>query len=249
MATARAAREVKWDQTKFMEALEFVKMAAPTGFGKSLIFQAIPIVADFLLGEYPMTCSILVISPLQSLMLDQVDKLKKLGVNAAAIYAEQDEEVLRDIENDVGVCNLVFTSPESMLGTSRWRKFLLSESFAQYCVGVVFDEAHCIAQWGFGSSNNSPFRKWYGQVGEIRSLLDASVKLAVFTATASKATKATILTALNMENISTYYIEKSPVKENLCFFLEYVKNDIPLEVIFGNLIHEIKMFGKKQQEQ
>ncbi len=79
-------------------------------------------------------------------MLDQVEKLKKAGINAAAIYAEQEESVLEDIETDV-VFNVIFTSPESMLGTNPWRKFITSEMFSRYRVGVVFDEAHCIAHW------------------------------------------------------------------------------------------------------
>lgn len=72
--------------------------SAPTGYGKSLVFHAIPIVADFLMEKLVGTSCIIVVSPLQSLMLDQVSKLKEVGINAAAIYADQTEEILQEIE-------------------------------------------------------------------------------------------------------------------------------------------------------
>ena len=55
-------------------------------------------VADYLRDMNPFTSSILIISPLQSLMLDQVAKLRDIDINAAAIYSDQSEEVLKDIE-------------------------------------------------------------------------------------------------------------------------------------------------------
>ena len=64
--------------------------SAPTGFGKSLIFQAIPLVVDHLLGNQAGTSIILVISPLQSLMFDQVKYLKETaGLNTVAIHKDQ----------------------------------------------------------------------------------------------------------------------------------------------------------------
>ncbi len=51
---------------------------------------------------------------------------------------------------------------------------------------------------GLGTTQKPAIRKWYGQVGEIRAFLDSSVKLAVFTATASRSTKASIFSVLNL---------------------------------------------------
>lgn len=78
-------------------------------------------------------------------MLDQVAYLKSIGVNAAAVFEGQDEQVLRDIED--GVYSHVYASPESMLGVKRWKKMLQSSHFIENCVVVAVDEAHCISQW------------------------------------------------------------------------------------------------------
>ena len=72
--------------------------------------------------------------------------LKRIGISAAAIYAGQFEEMFKDIEEG-GIFSIIFTSPESMLATDRWRRFLLSATFTSNWVCVAFDEAHCIAHW------------------------------------------------------------------------------------------------------
>ena len=120
--------------------------SAPTGYGKSLIFQCLPMIADILKDNLIGTCKALVISPLKSLMLDQVSKLKlTTGVTAAAIYDGQDEKVLKEIEN--GDHSLVFASPESVLGTERWRTIFSSNYFKDNCEILVVDEAHCVVHW------------------------------------------------------------------------------------------------------
>ena len=87
-----------------------IYFGAPMGFGKSLIFQSMPIIADHLLEHAMGTSSVLVIPPLQSLMFDQVTYLNSIGISAAAIYDGQDEDILKDIENG-GIYGLVFASP------------------------------------------------------------------------------------------------------------------------------------------
>ena len=120
MANSVAVKGLVWNEDRFKEGVDFVKhlyqvdnlfeeqlralqgffqgkdlfFSAPTGYGKSLVFHAIPIVADFLMDKLIGTSCIVVVSPLQSLMLDQVSKLKEIGINAAAIYADQSEEIL-----------------------------------------------------------------------------------------------------------------------------------------------------------
>lgn len=78
-------------------------------------------------------------------MLDQVAHLQSLGINAVAVYADQDPKVLEDVEN--GIYSHVYASPESMLTVQRWRKMLQSPTFQEHCVVVAVDEAHCINQW------------------------------------------------------------------------------------------------------
>ena len=115
--------------SSFMEKIFF---SAHTGYGKSLIFQAIPIISD-----------VLVISQLISLMKDQVRNCnERLGIYAATIYSMQDEQVLQSIED--GCYSLVYSSPEALLATKRWRSFVMSSSLRDRCVAVVIGKGHCL---------------------------------------------------------------------------------------------------------
>ena len=142
MATFKltGGKNLVWKESLFNEGIEYIKylfqienilndqrtalmkffkgndiyFSAPTGFGKSLIFQSMPIIADHLLEQAMGTSSVLVIPPLQSLMFDQVTYLNSIGISAAAIYDGQDEDILKDIENG-GIYSLVYASPEAML--------------------------------------------------------------------------------------------------------------------------------------
>jgi superfamily II DNA helicase RecQ len=78
-------------------------------------------------------------------MLDQVAHLQSLGINAVAVYADQDPKVLEEVEE--GIYSHVYISPESMLSHQRWRKMLESPTFQEHCVVVAVDEAHCISHW------------------------------------------------------------------------------------------------------
>ena len=124
-----------------------IYFSAPTGFGKSLIFQCLPMIADILNNDVIGTCKALVICPLKALMLDQVEKLRKhTAITAAAIYDGQEERILQEIEN--GDYSIVYASPESVLGNERWRKQLTTSSyFRENCKLLVIDEAHCIVHW------------------------------------------------------------------------------------------------------
>ena len=77
-------------------------------------------------------------------MHDQV-KINHLGISAAAVYKDQNEDVLDDILD--GCYSLIFTSPESMLATKRWEKIWKAQSFMEDWVCIAIDEAHCISQW------------------------------------------------------------------------------------------------------
>ena len=122
-----------------------VFFCAATGYGKSIIFQCMPLLVDILSDQVVGTSTMIVVSPLVSLMLDQVSKMRQYGINAVAIFQDQDEDVLNDILD--GVYSLVYTSPESMLGTKKWEKLWKCQTFMDSCVGIAIDEAHCISQW------------------------------------------------------------------------------------------------------
>lgn len=120
----------------------------PTGGGKSLVYQ-IPALA---FDEYDLRCGhppgggvTLVISPLIALMKDQVDALRRLGVQAAAMDSSQSREVWLDTCQKLksGVLKLLYVAPErlqnegfvAMIGAIKIRM-------------VAVDEAHCVSQWG-----------------------------------------------------------------------------------------------------
>ena len=90
-----------------------VFFSAGTGYGKSLVFQAILLISDLLEDQVVGTSVGITICPLVSLMLDQVAYLKSIGLNAAAVYNGQDEEILRDIEE--GLYLHIYATPESIL--------------------------------------------------------------------------------------------------------------------------------------
>ena len=89
----------------------------PTGFGKSLIFQCLPIVADIVHKKPRGSSIIVVISPLRSLMEDQVRYLMSLGIPAIAITNDEDADIIQQVLN--GDYILVFGSPEGHLQVSK----------------------------------------------------------------------------------------------------------------------------------
>ena len=119
--------------------------SAPTGFGKSLIFQSIPLIIDHLKDQAVGTSLAIIISSLKSLILDQVEQLNKTGVSAAAVFDGQSEDILKGMENND--FSLVYSSPENMLSSERWRQLLTSSDFRSHCDVVVINEAHCIVHW------------------------------------------------------------------------------------------------------
>ena len=123
-----------------------VFFSAHTGYGKSLIYQAMPIIADVLKDQAIGTSTVLVLSPLISLMKDQVEHINNsFGITAAAIFDGQEEEILQNIEDDA--YSLIYASPESFVGKKRWRSIASSETFREDCIAVVIDEAHCLVHW------------------------------------------------------------------------------------------------------
>lgn len=127
---------------------EDVFVIQPTGSGKSLIFQSASIVFDKVKPlTNPKSRSItIVISPLVSLMEDQYRFLKSIGINAAFLSDDQDDEAAKQlIEN--GECQIVYGSPEAFLSSKRWRAMLTSDVYKERLRLVAIDEAHCISHW------------------------------------------------------------------------------------------------------
>jgi ATP-dependent DNA helicase RecQ len=156
----------------------------PTGAGKSLTFQ----VPAKLLGG-----TVLVISPLISLMKDQVDALERLGFRATVINSTLDEverwDRLRRLRR--GELELVYIAPEALSGGLRR---LISDCPIRL---VVVDEAHCISHWGHD------FRPAYRQLHDLKSQL-GDVPVLALTATATRRVAADIIRQLGMRKPAGY---------------------------------------------
>ena len=152
----------------------------PTGGGKSLCFQA-----PALLG----TGLAVVVSPLISLMKDQVDTLVGNGVAAALYNSSLSSSDKTAVASGLraGRFRLLYVSPERLVGEgSESFVGLLSSCQVRF---VAVDEAHCISQWGHD------FRPEYRQLGRLRQLLPG-VSLHAFTATATARVRRDISTEL-----------------------------------------------------
>jgi ATP-dependent DNA helicase RecQ len=191
-AALAQALERYWGYTSF-RPLQREAMAAilsgrdstvvlPTGGGKSLCFQAPAVIRDGLA---------VVVSPLISLMKDQVDTLVGNGVAAAcynsSLPADHKASVLAGLR--AGRYRLLYLSPERLVGEG-------GDSFVRLLATcnvnfVAIDEAHCISQWGHD------FRPEYRQLGRLRTLLPG-ITLHAFTATATARVRQDIASQLGL---------------------------------------------------
>ena len=110
-------------------------MNLPTGYGKSLIFQCLPIAADALF-ERPHGSSVIVVIPLlRALMEDQVRQLNDIRIPVIAITDEQDKEFMQQVLNSNFA--LVYGFPECLLCTESWRSIFGCESFKKMLIRVA----------------------------------------------------------------------------------------------------------------
>ena len=153
-------------------------------------------------------------------MEDQVAYLKSLGLSAIALYAEQLET------SGIRSLHVLVRLTRKMLSVERWRKLLFSKHYREFLVTITVDEAHCISQWGLPGSRSKqaavPFRVWYGNLGELKSLTSRDLPSIVLTAIASPSTKKDIFRALNLDQSSCHVIEHSPERPNVQFSVKYL---------------------------
>lgn len=127
---------------KIVVEKEDVFVNLPTGSGKSLIYQALPLVFDHVSNEKGHI--VVVVSPLVSLMEDQVKYLRSLGLSAVNISS--DSEVDRS-KIEKGEYSIVYGSPEAWLLNERWRCMLGNDVYSSKLCAVAVDEAHVVRQW------------------------------------------------------------------------------------------------------
>ncbi|MEZ5048932.1 MAG: RecQ family ATP-dependent DNA helicase [Saprospiraceae bacterium] len=209
MSTALEALKKYWGYQEFRHPQEEIIHAVvdtkdviallPTGGGKSLCFQL-----PTMIGRYQKA---IVVSPLISLMEDQVENLRKHHIKAIAIHSGlTSNQIDYQIDNFIyGDFNFLYISPERILSNdfqARLGKMKLDL--------IAVDEAHCISQWGFD------FRPSYLSIHTIREF-HPNVPMIALTATASERVINDISQYLNMKDPEIF--KKSFFRDNLQFFV------------------------------
>ena len=214
LAAARAVLEQHFGHPRFrvhqlkvlgpLLAGRDVLAVLPTGAGKSLCYQV-----PALLGQ-GLT---LVISPLISLMQDQVGALRRRGIAAAYLNSQLDAEQRRTVLTAAtsGRLRLLYCAPERL--ASLTRRLVAAQTPVAL---LAIDEAHCIAEWG------NEFRPVYRRLGQFRSLLGRPATIAL-TGSATPAARSDILRVLRMPD--AHVVVTSFDRPNLTFSVQRVRDD------------------------
>lgn len=176
---------------------ENVLAVMPTGAGKSMCYQIPALVNSGLT---------LVISPLISLMKDQIDSLKQNGINAAALNSATPQEEVNPILRQAyeGKIKLLYVTPERLaMDYFRYQLNFLDISL------VAVDEAHCISQWGHD------FRPAYRQIMDGVKSIKSNPNILALTATATPSVQKDIAEQLQIPNKN--YVITSFARLNLSF--------------------------------
>ena len=182
----------------------------PTGMGKSICYQipALGLVEGS--GDV-----VLVLSPLIALMQDQVDSLRKRGIDATFINSSLDREQREERYREIGEgrYRLVYVTPE------RFRKPEFLTAMSQRCVTLLaVDEAHCVSQWGHD------FRPDYTRLTDIRETLGNPTTIAL-TATATAECRQDIYRQLGIPDSEIRLFHEGIDRPNLSIEIEPVLDD------------------------
>ncbi|KAJ3655672.1 hypothetical protein Zmor_014793 [Zophobas morio] len=165
-----------------------VLLVMPTGGGKSLVYQ-LPALVESGFS--------LVVSPLISLIEDQLIGLKKIGIKAATIHASTSKEEVKTIYEQMldkkSSLKLLYVTPEWLAKSKRFMSNLKKAYETNRISRVAIDEVHCCSTWGHD------FRPDYGYLGLLRPML-ARVPFLGLTATATMTVLTDVQTMLSLEN-------------------------------------------------
>ena len=187
----------------------------PTGGGKSICYQIPALILEGLT---------IVISPLISLMKDQVDNIKNMGIKSAYINSTLSDSEINSILNDVikDEVKILYVAPERLESTE-FLNFITRVKVAQ----IAIDEAHCISQWGHD------FRSSYRRISKFIDLLVERPIITAFTATATEEVRRDIISLLRLNAPKIFItgfdrknlkitIEKAVIKKQ--YILNYISS-------------------------
>lgn len=200
--------------TSILEGKDVVTIM-PTGGGKSICYQVPALILDGLT---------IVISPLISLMKDQVDNIKNMGIKSAYINSTLSENEIKSILNDVikNEVKILYVAPERLESTE-FLNLITRVKISQ----IAVDEAHCISQWGHD------FRSSYRRISKFIDLLVYRPIITSFTATATEEVRRDIINLLRLNEPKIFItgfdrknlkitIEKAVVKKQ--YILDYINS-------------------------
>ncbi|NFC76034.1 DNA helicase RecQ [Clostridium botulinum] len=216
--------EFRKAQEKVIESIlkkEDTVAIMPTGAGKSICYQIPALIFEGVT---------VVISPLISLMKDQVDSLKEVGIEATYINSslnnlEIEERIFNARE---GLYKLIYIAPERLESDS----FVRSLNNLNIAL-VAVDEAHCVSQWGHD------FRPSYTKISNFIRKLSKRPIVTAFTATATETVRRDILNSLELQNPKVFVTGFD--RENLSFSV--IKGEDKEKFIFGYLESNIGKVG------
>ena len=180
---------------------EDIVVISPTGSGKSLCFQLPALMSEGIT---------IVLSPLKSLIYDQVENLKKKDISCNFLNSDLTEKkknlIFGEFKKKQPNLKLLYTTPESIFCNDEIKEYMKNLYDRNLISRFVLDEAHCISTWGHD------FRPNYLKVRKIKSEF-SNIPIIALTATATERVKNDIIDILNFEKYKIF--QTSFLKTNL----------------------------------